>query len=107
MACVLVIDDDPHVRDLVQDALGQAGHTVVLSRDGREGLRACTNPKTTVLDRLPIHASASFYPIRPATYPLLEGAASLIYGSGLRTRLSGLAQVARSLRSLIASNLEQ
>jgi len=40
LACVLVIDDDPHVRDLVQDALGQAGHTVVLSRDGREGLRA-------------------------------------------------------------------
>jgi len=40
LARVLVIDDDPHVRDLVEDALCQAGHTVALTRDGREGLRA-------------------------------------------------------------------
>lgn len=45
MARVLVIDDDAQVRDLVEDALSQAGHTVVLTRDGREGLRVLQDGK--------------------------------------------------------------
>lgn len=45
LARVLVIDDDPQVRGVVEDALSQAGHTVVLTRNGREGLRALQEGK--------------------------------------------------------------
>ncbi len=69
--------------------------------NGKEGLRACTNAKTTVLDRLPIHASMSMYPVKHATYPLLEGAATMIYGGSLKTRWAGVRKVVRSLRELV------
>jgi acyl-CoA reductase-like NAD-dependent aldehyde dehydrogenase len=65
--------------------------------NGREGLRACCNEKTVVTDRLPIHQGMSFYPIQPATWPMFEGALSLIYGRGLRTRLGGALGLLRSL----------
>ena len=69
--------------------------------NGKEGLRACTNAKTTVLDRLPIHASMSMYPVKHATYPLLEGAATMIYGGSLKTRWAGVRKVVHSLRELV------
>jgi hypothetical protein len=39
-----------------------------------------------VSDRLPLHAGVSLYPVRSATFPLLQSAVALIYGSGLKTR---------------------
>jgi len=68
--------------------------------NGREGLRACCNEKTVVTDRLPIHQGMSFYPIKPATWPMFEGALSLIYGRALSTRLRGAARLATSLLRL-------
>ncbi|HET7476148.1 MAG TPA: response regulator transcription factor [Dermatophilaceae bacterium] len=38
MATVLVVDDDPTVRDVVRRYLEQAGHRVTLAVDGRQGL---------------------------------------------------------------------
>jgi twitching motility two-component system response regulator PilH len=35
---VLVVDDDAAVRSLFSDALGEAGHDVVIARDGAEAL---------------------------------------------------------------------
>jgi acyl-CoA reductase-like NAD-dependent aldehyde dehydrogenase len=69
--------------------------------NGREGLRACCNEKTVVTDRLPIHQGMSFYPIKAATYPLLENTVSLIYGRGLTTKVKALGGIAKSLVSLI------
>ena len=63
--------------------------------NGREGLRACCNGKTVVTDRLPIRQAVSFYPIRKATFPLLQSVISLLYGRGLGTKLEGLAGIAR------------
>ncbi len=37
--CVLVIDDDATVRDLISEYLGQAGFTVITAAGGREGLK--------------------------------------------------------------------
>ncbi|MFT4109753.1 response regulator transcription factor [Propionicimonas sp.] len=39
MGAVLVIDDDPHIRELVAALLDRAGFTSVSASDGREGLR--------------------------------------------------------------------
>ncbi len=40
MGSVLVIDDDPHIRELVATLLDRAGFTSASAADGREGLRA-------------------------------------------------------------------
>jgi two-component system response regulator (stage 0 sporulation protein F) len=40
MAVVLVVDDEADIRELLREALEQAGHRVVTADDGREGLRA-------------------------------------------------------------------
>jgi DNA-binding NtrC family response regulator len=42
---ILVIDDDPDVRDIMAELITSAGHEVVLASNGREGLeahRACS-----------------------------------------------------------------
>ena len=39
MSCVLVIDDDPMVREVVRDVLESAGFEVLEAPDGEEGLR--------------------------------------------------------------------
>ena len=40
MASILVIDDDPHIREVVCYALEQAGHSVATEEDGIRGLKA-------------------------------------------------------------------
>ena len=38
MATILVVDDDPDIRELMEAILESAGHDVVLAADGQEGL---------------------------------------------------------------------
>lgn len=38
MSCVLVIDDDDLVREVVEAALASQGHEVILALDGRDGV---------------------------------------------------------------------
>ena len=40
MACILVIDDDRHVRDMLKQMLERNGHDVLAAKDGNEGLAA-------------------------------------------------------------------
>lgn len=39
MATILVIDDDPDIRDLIKTTLESAGHKVILAVDGRDGVQ--------------------------------------------------------------------
>ena len=39
MAHILVIDDQPQIRDNCREALEEAGHTVMVAADGQEGMR--------------------------------------------------------------------
>jgi DNA-binding NtrC family response regulator len=39
MARILVIDDQPQIRDNCREALEDAGHTVMVAADGREGVK--------------------------------------------------------------------
>ncbi len=65
--------------------------------NGREGLRACCNEKTVVTDKLPLHAAVSFYPIKKATFPLLQNVISMIYGRGIATKIRAAAGIAKNL----------
>ncbi|MEQ8280377.1 MAG: response regulator transcription factor [Deltaproteobacteria bacterium] len=52
MAKILIVDDDPHIREVVQYALESAGHVVVAREDGNKGLEAALaeEPELVVLD---------------------------------------------------------
>lgn len=52
VAAVLIVDDDPHIREVVSYALTQAGHTVEARDDGPSGLEAARRlqPELVVLD---------------------------------------------------------
>lgn len=39
MSCILVVDDDGHIREVMRFTLQQAGHQVLEARDGAEALR--------------------------------------------------------------------
>src|SRR5437762_2931329 len=49
---ILVVDDDPTVRDVVRRYLERAGHRVLLAADGEQALRAAerSEPDLVVLD---------------------------------------------------------
>ena len=50
MARILVIDDEPDVRALVEQTLKPAGHEVVPAADGREGVDSyCAKPADLVI----------------------------------------------------------
>jgi len=51
---VLIVDDDPDIREIVQTNLEGAGYAVVGARDGAEGLRKVheENPDLVILDVL-------------------------------------------------------
>src|SRR5881392_1100963 len=50
MPRILVIDDDPSVRSLLEQTLQSAGHEVALATDGREGLEQfLTKPPDLVI----------------------------------------------------------
>jgi CheY-like chemotaxis protein len=49
MARILLVDDDPNIRQVLETALVQHGHEVVPARDGREGLRLLRQSRCDVL----------------------------------------------------------
>ncbi|MFN7951440.1 MAG: aldehyde dehydrogenase family protein [bacterium] len=66
--------------------------------NGREGLRACTNPKAVLTDRFPIHVPPKMYPIGPGDYARLRGVLALLYGRGVAARLRALGGILRAAR---------
>jgi CheY-like chemotaxis protein len=53
MARVLVIDDDPEIREVLGQALTSVGHSVFLAADGREGVnQCCATPVDVVITDL-------------------------------------------------------
>lgn len=49
MADILIIDDDPQIRDVLRIALKQAGHNVTEAGDGAEGLAKAQNGKADLI----------------------------------------------------------
>ena len=53
MARILVIDDDPDTRAMLELTLKSAGYEVISAADGREGVaRQCTSPADLVITDL-------------------------------------------------------
>ncbi len=52
MATILVVDDDPGIRQLLTDLLEMDGHVVAVAVDGHDGLRALevVRPDFVILD---------------------------------------------------------
>ena len=49
MADILIIDDDPQIRDVLRIALKQAGHSVAEAGDGAEGLAKARNGRADLI----------------------------------------------------------
>lgn len=49
MSTVLVIEDDPDMRELERMALSDSGHDVLLARNGREGLQTLKSRRPCVI----------------------------------------------------------
>ena len=62
---ILVVDDEPGIRELLQEMLGLAGYEVILVRDGQEALERITadpDPDAIVLDlKMPVMDGQQFY----------------------------------------------
>jgi len=67
--------------------------------NGREGLRACTNPKAVLSDRWPMHWPAKLFPVGPRDYDIARGVIRTIYNRGIGGKLRGLVELAGSLVS--------
>ncbi|MEM6993658.1 MAG: aldehyde dehydrogenase family protein [Myxococcota bacterium] len=64
--------------------------------NGRDGLRACTNVKAVLDDRLPLHFANKLFPVADGDFETIKGAVKIVYGSGIRARLSGAAELIRT-----------
>src|SRR5690606_33074390 len=56
--------------------------------NGRDGLRAMTNAKAVLEDRLPFKFPAKVFPVSARTYPGTRGTLRLLYGRHLKDRLA-------------------
>ncbi len=61
--------------------------------NGRDGLRACTNIKATLSDRLPIHRTHRLFPVRQGDYDLALDTIRLIYDKRIARRVAALAEI--------------
>lgn len=71
--------------------------------NGREGLRAMTNVKSVLYDRLPNKLPAKLYPVAPITYPLVREVLQTLYGRTIARKAKG----ALNLVKLAAKQIRQ
>jgi hypothetical protein len=66
--------------------------------NGREGLRACTNVKAVVEDRLPFQRAIELFPGRRYDYDVTREGVRLLYSKGLGKKFDALVGLAKALR---------
>jgi acyl-CoA reductase-like NAD-dependent aldehyde dehydrogenase len=64
--------------------------------NGRDGLRACTNPKAVLFDRFPFGAPAKLYPIGPFDYDIARETIRSIYGRGATKTAEAVSRLAKT-----------
>ncbi|MFV8749363.1 aldehyde dehydrogenase family protein [Nannocystaceae bacterium ST9] len=65
--------------------------------NGREGLRACTNIKAVIEDRLPIHRPIELFPGRRYDYDITREGIRVLYGEGLGKKVEALVDLGKAL----------
>ena len=63
--------------------------------NGPEGLRACSNVKALLEDRLPGGRPVRLYPVAAGDYEQAKSTIRAIYGDGLRERIGGVVDLGR------------
>ncbi|MBL9026162.1 MAG: aldehyde dehydrogenase family protein [Myxococcales bacterium] len=64
--------------------------------NGREGIRACTNPKAVLYDRFPFGAPAKIYPVGTFDYDIARETIRTIYSRGVVNRVGALGRLAKA-----------
>ncbi|NJK32838.1 MAG: aldehyde dehydrogenase family protein, partial [Deltaproteobacteria bacterium] len=65
--------------------------------NGREGLRACTNVKAVIEDRLPVHRPIKLFPGRRYDYEVTREGIRVLYGKGLGTKVDALVELGKAM----------
>ncbi len=65
--------------------------------NGREGLRACTNNKAVIEDRLPFHRAIEMFPSRRFDYEVTREGVRLLYASKISDKADALVKLGRAL----------
>jgi acyl-CoA reductase-like NAD-dependent aldehyde dehydrogenase len=63
--------------------------------NGREGLRACTNTKAVLYDRVPMHRAVRLFPVRRGDYQRTQAILGALYRRGLRARAAAMVDLLR------------
>ncbi|PRP95028.1 Succinate-semialdehyde dehydrogenase [NADP(+)] GabD [Enhygromyxa salina] len=66
--------------------------------NGREGLRACTNVKAVIEDRLPLHRAIKLFPGRRYDYDVTREGVRLLYAKGAGKKFEALVELGKALR---------
>ena len=69
--------------------------------NGKEGLRACCNEKSVLLDRLPMGAPSKLYPIGTFDYDIARETIRSIYGRGAGKAVDGVSRLLRTAWSAL------
>jgi len=69
--------------------------------NGKEGLRACCNEKSVLLDRLPMGAPSKLYPIGTFDYDIARETIRSIYGRGAGKTVDGVSRLLRTAWSAL------
>jgi len=48
-ACILIIDDEESIRDLLSQMLSRAGYQVINAKNGKEGMKICREQKVDLI----------------------------------------------------------
>lgn len=64
--------------------------------NGRDGIRACTNAKAVLTDRLPFGAPAKLYPVGSFDYDLARETIRALYSRGVTSRLGAIGRLAKT-----------
>ncbi len=69
--------------------------------NGKEGLRACTNPKAVLEDRLPLHQAAKVFPVGQRDYEIARDVIGVLYTRGLANKLDAALRLVDTLRGRV------
>jgi len=70
--------------------------------NGKDGLRACTNPKAILEDRLPLHQAAKVFPVGERDYEVARDVLAVLYTRGLTNKLDAALRLVDTLRHRVS-----
>jgi DNA-binding response OmpR family regulator len=101
MARILVIDDDPDTRAMLEQTLKSAGYEVILAADGREGVtQHCTSPADLVITDLYMPNQEGLETIREFRTRFPEVAIIAMSGKDAAVTMLSIAQKLGAVRVL-------